>query len=118
MFKEMIEKTMKIYIDDMLVKSLKLGDHVTHLVCHMMLNPSKCIFGVSSRKILSFLVTKRGNEANPDQIKALLAMSLPRNVCEVQQLSRQVAALNKFVSKSMGKCLSFFKILRTRPLSG
>ena len=31
MFKEMIGKTMEVYIDDMLVKSLKAADHVAHL---------------------------------------------------------------------------------------
>ena len=31
MFRELIEKTMKIYIDDMLVKSVKATDHITHL---------------------------------------------------------------------------------------
>ena len=44
---------MKVYIDDMLVKSLKEDDHVAHLEKtfgilrkhRMMLNPSKCIFG-------------------------------------------------------------------------
>ena len=62
MFKEMIGKTMEVYIDVILVKSLKAADHITHLEetfgilrkhC-MMLNPSKCIFGVSSGKFLGF----------------------------------------------------------------
>ena len=78
----------------------------------MILNLSKCIFGVSLGKFLGFLVTKRGIEANPDQIPALLVMSSPKNINEVQQLTGRVAALNKFVSKSTNKCLPFFKILR------
>ena len=76
MFKKIIGKTMEVYINDKLVKSLKAGDHIAHLEetfgvlrrHRMMLNPSKCIFGVSSGKFFSFLVTKRGIEANPDQI--------------------------------------------------
>ena len=111
MFRELIGKTMEVYIDDMLVKSLKAADHVAHLKeafsilrkQRMMLNPSKYIFGVSSGKFLNFLVTKRGIEANPDQIQALLAMSSPRNIQEVQQLTGRVAALNRFVSKSTEK---------------
>ena len=31
MFKEMIGKTMEVYIDDMLIKSLKAADHIAHL---------------------------------------------------------------------------------------
>ncbi|XP_057503539.1 uncharacterized protein LOC130787093 [Actinidia eriantha] len=120
MFKEQMGKTMEVYIDDMLVKSLQAADHVAHLEeafgvlrkHRMMLNPSKCIFGVSSGKFLGFLVTKRGIEANPDQIRALVAMSSSRNIREVQQLTSRVAALNRFVSKSADKCLPFFRILR------
>ena len=78
----------------------------------MILNPSKCIFGVFSGKFLGFLVTKHGIKANPNQIQALLAMSLPRNIHEGQQLTGRVASFNKFISKSMDKCLPFFKILR------
>ncbi|GFS32777.1 hypothetical protein Acr_00g0024570 [Actinidia rufa] len=77
-----------------------------------MLNPSKCIFGVSSGKFLQFLVTKRGIEVNSDQIQALIAMSSPRNIRDVQQLTRRVATLSRFVSKSTDKYLPFFRIMR------
>ena len=91
MFKELIGKTMEVYIDDMLIKSIKAADHIAHLEeafdilrkHRMMLNPSKCIFGVSSGKFLGFLVTKRWIEANPNQIQALFGMSSPRNIHEV-----------------------------------
>ena len=104
----------------MLVKSLKPANHIAHLEevfnvlrrHRMILNPSKCLFGVSSSKFLDLLVTKHGIKANPDQIQALLALSSPRNIHEVQQLIERVTALNRFISKSEDKCLSFFKILR------
>ena len=50
---------------------------------NMKLNPSKCAFGVSSRKFLGFMVSRRGIEANPDKIQAILNMEPPRNVKEV-----------------------------------
>ena len=90
MFKEMIGKTTKVYIDDILVKSLKAADNIAHLEKafgilwkHRMIL-SKVIFGVSSGKFLGFLVTKRGIKANPDQIQALLTMRSPRNIHELQ----------------------------------
>ncbi|GFY95434.1 hypothetical protein Acr_10g0008190 [Actinidia rufa] len=93
MFKEMIGEMMKVYIDDMLVKSLKPTDHIAHLEemfgvlwrHRMMLNPSKCIFGVCLGKFLGFLVTKCGIEANPNQIEALFAMSSPKNIHELKE---------------------------------
>ena len=91
MFNEHLGKTMEVYIDDMLVKSLKKEDHVKHLEeCfailnqyQMKLNPAKCTFGVPSGEFLGYIVTKRGIEANPNQINAFLNMPSPRNFKEV-----------------------------------
>jgi hypothetical protein len=56
---------MEVYVDDMLVKSLNVGDHVTDLAemfetlrrYQMKWNPQKCVFGVVSRKFLGFIVS-------------------------------------------------------------
>ena len=55
---------MEVYIDDMLVKSIKVELHITHLAeafqvlknYNMKLNPAKCAFGVSAGKFLGFIV--------------------------------------------------------------
>ena len=78
----------------------------------MKLNPNKCAFEVSSEKFLGFIVSHRGIEANPDKIQAILDMKPPQNVKEVQSLTGQVAALNRFVFKTTDKCLPFFRILK------
>ncbi|XP_050280839.1 uncharacterized mitochondrial protein AtMg00860-like [Quercus robur] len=78
----------------------------------MMLNPSKCAFGVSSGKFLGFMVSHRGIKANPNKIQAILNMEPPRNVKEVQSLTGRVVVLNRFVSKATDKCLPFFKVLK------
>ena len=39
-------------------------------------------------------------------------MTLPRTVKEVQKLTKRIAALNRFVSKAMEKCLPFFETLK------
>ena len=119
-FSHLIGKTMEVYVDDMLVKSLDKADHVEHLreafqvLRHhkMMLNPTKCAFGVGSGKFLGLMVSKRGIEANPDKIKAILDMEPPRSIKDVQKLTGRVAALGRFISKSGDKCLPFFKVLK------
>ena len=78
----------------------------------MKLNPSKCAFGVSSRKFLGFMVSHRGIEANHDKIQAILDMKPPQSVKKVQSLTGRVAALNRFVSKATDKCLPFFRVLK------
>ena len=76
MFANQIGKTMEVYVDDMLVKSMRSSDHLAHLaemfsilrIYKMKLNPNKCAFGVASGKFLGYMVNQRGIEANPDKI--------------------------------------------------
>lgn len=64
MFKDQIGKTMEVYVDGILVKSQVGTDHVHHLEeafiilrkYQMKLNLSKCTFGVTSGKFLSYLI--------------------------------------------------------------
>ena len=91
MFVQQIRLNMEVYVDDMLVKSKKEDHHLNDLrktfetlrLCRMKLNPSKCVFEVSSRKFLGFMVSQWGVEANPDKIQAILEMSPSKNVKEV-----------------------------------
>ena len=45
-------------------------------------------------------------------MRAILGMSFQKTIKEVQSLIRRVAALNRFVSKAINKCLLFFKTLK------
>ena len=79
-FRPLIGRTMEVYIDDMLVKTKERPDHTKHLqetfeLLHtngMKLNPLKCAFGVSSGNFLGFMVTQRGIEANPIQLRVIM----------------------------------------------
>ena len=120
MFRPQIGQNVEVYVDDMLVKSQNEGKHLDDLQetfnslrqCNMRLNPNKCAFGVSSGKFLGFMVSRRGIEANPGKIQAVLNMKPPQNIKEVQFLTRRVTAFNRFVSKATDKCLPFFKVLK------
>lgn len=120
MFADQLGKTMEVYVDDMLVKSLAAKEHIKHLAeafntlrrYHMRLNPLKCAFGVASGKFLGYIVNQRGIEANPEKIKALIEMRSPQKPKEVQRLMGRIAALNRFISRATEKCLPFFKILK------
>ena len=107
---------MEVYIDDMLVKSVKVELHIIHLaeafqilkIYNMRLNLAKCAFGVSAGKFLGFIVNSRGIEANPYKIKVVLDMLPPSNVKEIQRLTGRIVALSRFVSKASDKCQPFF----------
>ena len=57
------------------------------------------------------MVTHRGIEVNPDQIKAINNLQSPRNPKEVQKLIGMVAALNRFISRSADRCRPFFLLI-------
>ena len=78
----------------------------------MKLNPTKCVFGVLAGKFFGFIVNNRGIEANLDKIKVVLDMQPPLNAKEIQRLTRRIAALSRFVSRSSDKCRSFFQVLK------
>ncbi|KAI5349530.1 hypothetical protein L3X38_002418 [Prunus dulcis] len=119
-FKEQIDNTMEVYVDDMLVKAPERADHIKNLAeafslfrkYNMKLNLSKCTFGVSSGQSLRYLVTQRGIEAHPNQIKAILNMKSPATTKEIQSLTGRAASLNRFLSRSTDKCRPFFKALK------
>ena len=120
MFSKQIGRNIKVYVDDMLVKSKEEGSHLDDLKetfetlrqYKMKLNPMKCAFGVSSGKFLGFMVSQRGIETNLEKVKAILETSSPKIIKEVRKLMERVMALNRFVSKATDKCLPFFKTLK------
>ena len=119
MFEPQLGKNVEVYIDDLVVKSKLVSEHLTDLTSifeilrehKLRLNTSKCFFGVGSRKFLGYMVTHRGIEVNPDQIKAINNLQPPRNPKEVQKLTRMIAALNRFISRSAERCRPFFLLL-------
>jgi hypothetical protein len=61
------------------VKSKKQGDLLDDLKetldnlrkYKMMLNPKKCVFGVLSGKLLGYMVSSQGIDANPKKVEAI-----------------------------------------------
>ena len=64
-FKPLINQTVEVYIDDIVVKSKTWIEHIQHLekvfrlmrAYNIKLNPSKCAFGINARKFSGFMVT-------------------------------------------------------------
>uniref|UniRef100_A0A2N9GEB2 Uncharacterized protein n=1 Tax=Fagus sylvatica TaxID=28930 RepID=A0A2N9GEB2_FAGSY len=73
MFSSQLGKTVEVYIDDMVVKSVRAEDHLEDLRAvfntlrrhRLKLNASKCAFGVGSGKFLGFMVTQRAEKCRP-----------------------------------------------------
>ncbi|GKV38221.1 hypothetical protein SLEP1_g46157 [Rubroshorea leprosula] len=88
-FRAQIGQNLEIYVDDIVVKSLKVGDHLIDLE-----------------------ETFNNFRKNRMRIKAVAEMEPPKSMKDVQRLTGRVATLHRLISKSADKCLSFFKIMR------
>ena len=119
MFEPQLGKKIEVYIDDMVVKSKEVPNHMEDLrnifetlrEHKLRLNASKCSFGVGLGKFLGYMVTHRGIEVNPDQVKAINNLQPPWNPKEFQKLTGMTAALNRFIFRSADRCRPFFLLM-------
>jgi hypothetical protein len=99
------------YVDDIVVKTRESHTFIQDLEetfanlrkVNIKLNPAKCAFGVPSGKLLGFLVSHRGIEANLDKVKAIKEMRPLRNLKEMHGSPR---ALHR---KEWGEGLAFLQ---------
>ena len=92
LFHDMMHKEVEVYIDDMMVKLKTREEHFEALdkflarleKYNLRLNPKKCVFGVTSAKLLGHKVSKRGKEIDPDKIKAIQEMPVPKTKKDVR----------------------------------
>jgi hypothetical protein len=109
-----IGRNVLTYVDDIIVKSTKQENHIADLQetfanfrqDGLKLNPEKCVFGVKMGKFLGCLVSTKG-------IEAILRMEPPNTKKGAQRLAGRLASLNRFISRSAGRNLPFFEILKS-----
>jgi hypothetical protein len=108
------------YVDDVVIKTENSGNIIEDLQLvfnslrryRWKLNPERCVFGVPAGKLLRFIVSHLGIEANPEEIKAIMRMEVPRSQKKVQRLTGCMAALSRFISRLGEKGMSFYKMLK------
>jgi hypothetical protein len=119
-FGDLIGDRVEVYVDDIVVKTKRGSTLVEDLTLvfdrlratSTKLNPDKCVFGVSAGKLLGFLFSHRGIEANPEKIRAIEAMRPPARIKDVQKLAGSLAAPIHFISRLAERALPFFKLMR------
>jgi hypothetical protein len=117
---DQIGRNIHAYVDDITVMSKKQDGLIADLQetfnnlrkYNMMLNPTKCIFGVPAGQILGFIVSHRGIEVNPEKIKAILDISRPNDLKDVHRLTGCVVAVSRFISRLGEKALPLYKLMK------
>jgi hypothetical protein len=119
-FADQLHQNVEAYVDDVVVKTRSPEGLIADLEetfaslrkYRWKLNPTKCVFGVPSGKLLGFIVSNRGIEANPEKITAITDMGAPATIKDVQKLTGCMAALNRFISRLGERGLPFFRLLK------
>jgi hypothetical protein len=121
-FKRQLNKNVEAYVYHVVVKTRNSNTLIADLEetfvslreYRWKLNPNKCVFSVPSGKLLGFIISHRGIEANPEKISAITSIKAPTCIKDVQKLTGCMAALNRFISKLGERGLPFFKLLKTK----
>jgi len=116
----MMHKEIEVYVDDMIAKSKSEEEHLVNLrklferlrKFKLRLNPAKCTFGVRSGKLLSFIVSQKGIEVDPDKVRAILEMPHPCTKREVRGFLGRLNYIARFISQLTFTCEPIFKLLR------
>ncbi|XP_077226343.1 uncharacterized protein LOC143859575 [Tasmannia lanceolata] len=117
---DMIHKEVEVYVDDMIVKGRTRPEHTVALrkfferirKFQLRLNPNKCVFGVTSGKLLGFMVSERGIEVDPQKIKAIQEMQPPKTEKQIRGFLGKVQYLRRFISHLTMTCEPIFKLLK------
>nr|XP_027067607.1 uncharacterized protein LOC113693243 [Coffea arabica] len=120
LFHDMIHKEMEVYVDDIIIKSKKVEDHLVDLKklferlrkYNLKLNPAKCAFGAPAGKLLGFIVSKKGIEIDPAKIKAIRDMPIPKSQKDVKSFLGKINFIGRFIAQLTSTCEPLFKLLK------
>jgi hypothetical protein len=115
-----IRRNIEAYIDDVVVKSKKRGDLLNDLketfdyLCKykMMFNTKKCVFGVSSGKLLSYMISSWGIDTNMKKVEAIKQLQPLQTWKKIQKLTEMMETLSRFISNLGERGMPFYKLLQ------
>ena len=119
-FGEHIGSTVEAYIDDIVVKSKRQGDLIQDLKIafgclganKIKLNPEKSVFHVPRGRLLGYIVSQHGIEANPKKVSTVAKMGPNRDIKGVQKVTSCLAALDRSISRLGEKALLLYRLLK------
>jgi hypothetical protein len=112
-FRGLINQSVVVYLDDVIVFSKNKKDHLSHLKVVLeryrkfgiSLNPKKLVFAVEQGKLLGFIVSKYGMIIDPERTQAIAKLSPPSSKKSMQSFLGKINFVRRFVP-------SFSKMVR------
>jgi hypothetical protein len=118
-FHDLLGIILEIYIDDVIVKSDGMDNHLAdlHLALERMrryrlkMYPLKCAFGVSAGKFLGFFILEHGIEIDPKKIESINKVQPSQYKNDMQKFLGKLNYLRQFIFNLSGKISAFAAIL-------
>ena len=115
-----IKNIVQPYLDDLLAHSRKRTDHLQHLRAIFLrcrhykirLNPHKCVFCVSSSRLLGFVVSKDGIRLDPCKVQAIIDFPPPSNLLQIQKLQGKANFLKRFIPNYAKLAKGYTRLLK------
>lgn len=103
-FYDMMHKMMEDYVDDILVKSTLFNTHLQDfgpILDHMekfslSLNPKKCAFGITSGKLLGYIVSAKGIKVDLEKVQAIMKIPPPHNISQMRGLQGRLQSIHSW----------------------
>jgi hypothetical protein len=104
-FRDLIQKIIEIYQDDLIVMSKESKDHISHLrivfewcrkYC-ISLNPKKFVFGIDKGKLLGHIALEGGICIDPKRVHYTKNVCPPTNKKSLQSFFRRINFIRRFV---------------------
>jgi hypothetical protein len=119
-FKELGDKFLKLFVDDLNVHSESWEDHLRHLEAvlsklrevNLKLNPGKCCFVARSITFLGHVVSERGAKPDPGKIDAVVHFPEPRTVIDVRSFLGLTGYYRKYVQGYSRLASPLFDLMR------
>jgi site-specific recombinase XerC len=97
-FHDLLGIVQEVYIDDVVVKSDSMDDHLADLRLALermrryglKMNPLKCAFSVSTGKFLGFIIHEHGIEIDPTKIESINKVQPPQCKNDMQKIIGKV----------------------------
>jgi hypothetical protein len=104
-FRDLIQKIIEIYQDDLTVVSKDRKDHLSHLRivferCRkydILLNPKKSIFGIDKGKLLGHVASPGGVSIDPETVQSIKDVCPPVNKKALQSFLGKINFIRRFV---------------------
>ncbi len=104
-FKDLGDKFLKVFVDDLNVHSENWEDHLQHLGAvlsrlrevNLKLNPGKCCFAAKSIVFLGHVVSREGTKPDPSKIDVVLCFPAPKTVTNVRSFLGLTGYYRKYI---------------------